>query len=47
MAAHRKSDEFRLDAVLDGHPDLPTLFTSYLQDLVAALDDLHAAMAQF
>lgn len=39
-AAHNKSSEFDMAILLDGAPDLPTLFTSLLEDLTAQLRSL-------
>lgn len=44
VATHRKGSDFDLDALLAGEPDLPTLFTSLMTELVGRFDELVVAL---
>lgn len=45
-AAHRKGGDFNLAMLLDGSPDLPSLFDGLLERLIGQFDALAAAVAE-
>ena len=44
-AAHRKGGDFELAVLLDGSPDLPALFTEFLERLIEQFDTFAAVVA--